>query len=231
MHQNLISYPTCTKTQNAGAGYGQVYAVSLLSTYYASLMALIVSYLIDSFRNPLPWTDCRPEWPNCVPAGSRSGSDVPLPGDVHHLNRYLVDDGNVTYFAETTSRTGSSEYYFMWVCFLGLARVRGFWGSNKINRTLISKYDAPIIIIVFFHTERKCCMKRTRFTMALVCPTGSWHSTYSDRGWLYCWSWSRESEALARPLTSWHSSRMLWCWSCWSALLHCLELVQEFCSS
>lgn len=92
-----------------GAGFGQVYAVGLLSTYYASLMALIVSYLIDSFRSPLPWTDCRPEWANCVPASSRA------PKQLDQLKAYLMDDGNMTLLAEprTTAFMGSSELYFM----------------------------------------------------------------------------------------------------------------------
>lgn len=95
-----------------GAGYGQVYAVSLLSTYYASLMALVVSYLIDSFRDPLPWTNCQPDWPNCVAAHNRSKKAESLLLD-NAQNRFLIDDGNMTYLAEPTSKMGSSEFYFM----------------------------------------------------------------------------------------------------------------------
>lgn len=72
-------------------------------------MALIVSFLIDSFHNPLPWTDCRPEWPNCVAAGNRTHRTGALVS-YHNTNRYLMDDGNVTLFA---AKTGSSEYYFV----------------------------------------------------------------------------------------------------------------------
>uniref|UniRef100_A0A499FUS0 Transporter n=1 Tax=Anopheles farauti TaxID=69004 RepID=A0A499FUS0_9DIPT len=50
-----------------GVGYGQLFSVTALITYYSSLMALIARYMIDSFMNPLPWANCRQEWlPNCV---------------------------------------------------------------------------------------------------------------------------------------------------------------------
>lgn len=53
-----------------GAGYGQFIAIFLVSTYYASIMALIGRYLFDSFKSPLPWMNCRPEWVNCIDASS-----------------------------------------------------------------------------------------------------------------------------------------------------------------
>ncbi|EAA05568.2 AGAP010865-PA [Anopheles gambiae str. PEST] len=61
-----------------GVGYGQLFSVTALITYYSSLMALIARYMIDSFMNPLPWAHCRSEWqPNCIDsvAGSASPND------------------------------------------------------------------------------------------------------------------------------------------------------------
>ncbi|XP_055625249.1 sodium-dependent nutrient amino acid transporter 1 isoform X2 [Toxorhynchites rutilus septentrionalis] len=60
-----------------GVGFGQLFSIISLITYYSSLMALIASYMFDSFASPLPWAHCRPEWgSSCVDAAARqlSGS-------------------------------------------------------------------------------------------------------------------------------------------------------------
>ncbi|XP_073845387.1 sodium-dependent nutrient amino acid transporter 1-like [Musca autumnalis] len=50
-----------------GIAYGQVYSTAVATTYYASIMALTIKYLISSFAAILPWTYCRPEWgPECI---------------------------------------------------------------------------------------------------------------------------------------------------------------------
>lgn len=60
-----------------GAGYGQLIAIFLLSTYYASIMALIGRYLFDSFKSPLPWTQCKSEWLNCIdPMGRTTNGSI-----------------------------------------------------------------------------------------------------------------------------------------------------------
>ncbi|XP_049289146.1 sodium-dependent nutrient amino acid transporter 1-like isoform X2 [Anopheles funestus] len=56
-----------------GVGYGQLFSVATLITYYSSLMALIARYMIDSFMNPLPWAKCRQEWlPNCIDSEAKA---------------------------------------------------------------------------------------------------------------------------------------------------------------
>ncbi|XP_055596215.1 sodium-dependent nutrient amino acid transporter 1-like isoform X1 [Uranotaenia lowii] len=45
-----------------GVGYGQLFSIVALITYYSSLMALIAKYMFDSFMSPLPWAYCKPEW-------------------------------------------------------------------------------------------------------------------------------------------------------------------------
>ncbi|XP_069682879.1 sodium-dependent nutrient amino acid transporter 1-like [Periplaneta americana] len=46
----------------AGLGYGQVFATSLVVTYYCSLMALTIFYFIQSFTAELPWSTCDKDW-------------------------------------------------------------------------------------------------------------------------------------------------------------------------
>ncbi|XP_013107994.2 sodium-dependent nutrient amino acid transporter 1 [Stomoxys calcitrans] len=50
-----------------GVGYGQVLATGIVTTYYATLMALTLRYFVDSFYSILPWSYCRAEWGNsCI---------------------------------------------------------------------------------------------------------------------------------------------------------------------
>lgn len=131
LHVEFIAQHTRTLTHtHTGAGFGQVYAVGLLSTYYASLMALIVSYLIDSFKSPLPWTDCQPEWSNCVAASATGRSVGALESNTTNplfasINQTIQSGdygfGNLSMALNTangsskagTKVMGSSEYYFM----------------------------------------------------------------------------------------------------------------------
>ncbi|KAJ9576849.1 hypothetical protein L9F63_006623, partial [Diploptera punctata] len=48
-----------------GLGYGQIFATTLVLTYYCSLMALTVFYLYNSFASELPWSTCDPSWTDC----------------------------------------------------------------------------------------------------------------------------------------------------------------------
>lgn len=45
-----------------GIGVGQVFATFLVTGYYASLLALIIRYLISSMSAVLPWSYCAEEW-------------------------------------------------------------------------------------------------------------------------------------------------------------------------
>ncbi|XP_031621110.1 sodium-dependent nutrient amino acid transporter 1-like [Contarinia nasturtii] len=78
-----------------GAGVGQIIAIFLLSTYYASIMALIGRYLYDSFQSPLPWTICKEDWVNCVSPNTSLSMKIFTP--------------NAT---TSIGKMSSSEYYF-----------------------------------------------------------------------------------------------------------------------
>ncbi|EFA08707.1 Sodium-dependent nutrient amino acid transporter 1-like Protein [Tribolium castaneum] len=45
-----------------GVGFGQLIGTFSVATYYCSLMALTLYYLIHSFRPDLPWSQCDPNW-------------------------------------------------------------------------------------------------------------------------------------------------------------------------
>ncbi|EAT45066.1 AAEL003618-PA [Aedes aegypti] len=78
-----------------GVGFGQLFSVTSLITYYSSLMALIGRYMYESFKSPLPWANCRPEWgTECVDATA---------------TQLVSTEGNGT---DVPKRISSSELYF-----------------------------------------------------------------------------------------------------------------------
>ncbi|XP_005188545.1 sodium-dependent nutrient amino acid transporter 1 [Musca domestica] len=79
-----------------GVGYGQVFATGIVTTYYATLMAITLRYFIDSFYPVLPWTYCREEW------GSSCFDSKPLSND------FII---NMTMSNE--AKTSSAEFYFI----------------------------------------------------------------------------------------------------------------------
>uniref|UniRef100_A0A1I8PI57 Transporter n=1 Tax=Stomoxys calcitrans TaxID=35570 RepID=A0A1I8PI57_STOCA len=59
-----------------GIGFGQFIAVFLIGTFYSSLMALTLRYLIDSFYAILPWSYCREEWGDmCIDSNYKAQSE------------------------------------------------------------------------------------------------------------------------------------------------------------
>ncbi|XP_033336011.1 sodium-dependent nutrient amino acid transporter 1 [Megalopta genalis] len=60
-----------------GLGYGQAFAATCVVSYYCSLMALTLFYLVTSFQAELPWSYCREEWGDtCVDAVSDNGNTI-----------------------------------------------------------------------------------------------------------------------------------------------------------
>lgn len=60
-----------------GIGYGQLFAVAALLSYYAALLALTVRYFLASFKSVLPWSECLDEWgPTCVDSTTKNISAI-----------------------------------------------------------------------------------------------------------------------------------------------------------
>ncbi|XP_014476459.1 PREDICTED: sodium-dependent nutrient amino acid transporter 1-like [Dinoponera quadriceps] len=58
-----------------GVGVAQFIILLALASYYCSLMALTLFYLVVSFQGELPWSRCRPEWGEfCVDSAPGSNS-------------------------------------------------------------------------------------------------------------------------------------------------------------
>lgn len=56
---------------NIGVAVGQIIAITCIVTYYASLIALTLSYLFKSFAYELPWATCSSTWTEkCINSSS-----------------------------------------------------------------------------------------------------------------------------------------------------------------
>ncbi|XP_029037394.2 sodium-dependent nutrient amino acid transporter 1-like [Osmia bicornis bicornis] len=82
-----------------GVGWSQFYSNIAVMTYYSSLLALSLIYLVSSFSAELPWAKCREEWgDSCVDSG-RKISDK---NDTMFTN-FRIDD----------QRRSSAELFFL----------------------------------------------------------------------------------------------------------------------
>ncbi|KRG02916.1 sodium-dependent nutrient amino acid transporter 1 isoform X2 [Drosophila mojavensis] len=82
-----------------GVGIGQAFQVFMLSTYYASLVAIFCRYFVDSFHSPLPWATCRDEWgKNCINAAPSEPSDEPN-GTLNNTDR-IISSSELYYVKE-----------------------------------------------------------------------------------------------------------------------------------
>lgn len=67
MHSMNYIYFFLNKFITLGVAAGQVLATGASITYYSSIMALTLRFLIASFSKVLPWSYCRKEWaPICL---------------------------------------------------------------------------------------------------------------------------------------------------------------------
>ncbi|XP_058975221.1 sodium-dependent nutrient amino acid transporter 1 [Musca domestica] len=59
-----------------GVGYGQAFGTICIITYYSSLIALTLYYMVVSCQAVLPWTYCREGWQDCVDSMPKEDSLV-----------------------------------------------------------------------------------------------------------------------------------------------------------
>uniref|UniRef100_A0A182FVQ6 Transporter n=1 Tax=Anopheles albimanus TaxID=7167 RepID=A0A182FVQ6_ANOAL len=83
-----------------GVGYGQMLSTTIVTTYYASLMATTLRYLFDSFQSILPWAVCDDRWAaSCIPSGAMNATSSAT------MNVLMNESA-------TINRTSSAELYF-----------------------------------------------------------------------------------------------------------------------
>ncbi|XP_053962142.1 sodium-dependent nutrient amino acid transporter 1-like isoform X1 [Anastrepha ludens] len=90
-----------------GIGIGQVLSISFVTTYYVAIMGMIVRYLFDSFKSPLPWTICDDAWnETCIASGT-----VPSTEPVIELSTGAPFINNSKAMAANFSATPSVMYH------------------------------------------------------------------------------------------------------------------------
>jgi len=84
-----------------GIGYGQVMATAAVLTYYVSLMAITLFYLVASFQTNLPWASCDPTWIGNASCVAVSGNE---------MTSYNLSGANIT--ASNNLTRSSAELFF-----------------------------------------------------------------------------------------------------------------------
>ncbi|GBP42003.1 Sodium-dependent nutrient amino acid transporter 1 [Eumeta japonica] len=134
-----------------GTGYAQALGASYVLSYYVSIIALCLYYLVMSFFPELPWSVCQPEWDACVPSidtgspianGSRSSAELYFVNVV--LQRYdNIDNGIGAPLWDLTV-----ALFVSWLIIFVIV-VRGVKSSGKAAYFLaIFPYIVMIILLV-----------------------------------------------------------------------------------
>ncbi|XP_065073599.1 sodium-dependent nutrient amino acid transporter 1 isoform X2 [Ochlerotatus camptorhynchus] len=123
-----------------GVGFGQLFSIITLITYYSSLMALIASYMFDSFKSPLPWAHCDPEWgASCVDATARQ------------LTSTVGGNGTV---GGGTEKVSSSEMYFKRVVLKEIDNIDDGIGLPDWQLTLFLCLSWSIVLLILIKGVR-----------------------------------------------------------------------------
>ncbi|XP_017007143.2 sodium-dependent nutrient amino acid transporter 1 isoform X2 [Drosophila takahashii] len=137
-----------------GVGIGQVISISMVTTYYVAIMGITLRYLYDSFRSPLPWSECRPEWQSyCVASslgntsqlGGSTSNTNPISGDMEHGGLQPVASAELYFLKEVLHETPNIEngiglpnwelvvgLFVAWACVFFIIR-RGVKSSGKAS--------------------------------------------------------------------------------------------------
>ncbi|XP_053669860.1 sodium-dependent nutrient amino acid transporter 1-like isoform X2 [Anopheles nili] len=114
-----------------GVGYGQMLSTTIVTTYYASLMATTLRYLFDSFQSILPWAVCEDSWAgSCIPSGSRNVTIMA------GLNDSIL-----------VNRTSSAELYFTKVVLKELDGIDDGIGLPDLRLTLFLVLSWSLVLL------------------------------------------------------------------------------------
>eukprot|EP00099_Drosophila_melanogaster_P000028 NP_001014484.2 uncharacterized protein Dmel_CG15279, isoform D [Drosophila melanogaster] len=131
-----------------GVGIGQVISISMVTTYYVAIMGITLRYLYESFRSPLPWSECRPEWESFCVASSLGNTSQSLasPMDMDSLpQRQPVASAELYFLKEVLHEKPNIEegiglpnwelvigLFIAWSCVFFIIR-RGVKSSGKAS--------------------------------------------------------------------------------------------------
>ncbi|XP_059223695.1 sodium-dependent nutrient amino acid transporter 1 isoform X2 [Stomoxys calcitrans] len=126
-----------------GVGYGQAFGTLSIITYYSSLIALTLYYMIVSCQAILPWTYCRDEWENCVDSMPKEDT-LQFPNDT------------------SNKLTSSSELYFIEIVSKEKDQIDDGLGSPDLYLTL-TLFASWIVIFLVIRNGVKSSGKAAYF--------------------------------------------------------------------
>ncbi|KAJ2946052.1 hypothetical protein O0L34_g4971 [Tuta absoluta] len=107
-----------------GTGYAQAAVCGYILSYYVSIVALCMYYLVMSFQSELPWSVCKPDWLNCVPSIFTASEGVAIP----------------------ENSTSSAEYYFVKTVLQQIDGVENGLGGAPIWYLTLALFIAWLVI-------------------------------------------------------------------------------------
>nr|XP_050851288.1 sodium-dependent nutrient amino acid transporter 1-like isoform X1 [Vespula vulgaris]XP_050851289.1 sodium-dependent nutrient amino acid transporter 1-like isoform X1 [Vespula vulgaris] len=151
---------SCAKTWEMvpamkGLGYGQAFAAFAVVSYYSSLMALTIYYLVASFQSELPWSFCRDEWQGqCIDAFSNGSTSinetitVQSSAELYFRRIVLKEYDTIENGIGTPSWELSICLFVSWFCIFGVL-CRGIKSTGKAVYFLaIFPYIVMIVLLV-----------------------------------------------------------------------------------
>lgn len=87
----------------------------MVTTYYVAIMGMTMRYLFDSFRSPLPWSQCDDSWNAvCVASNEKNTADFLYSLDANNSTSLLNATQPISLNNITSSKpVSSAELYFM----------------------------------------------------------------------------------------------------------------------
>ncbi|XP_011158501.1 sodium-dependent nutrient amino acid transporter 1 [Solenopsis invicta] len=126
-----------------GVGWAQFCSTIALATYYSSLMALTLYYLIASFSAELPWATCLKEWGDtCLDSSTKRNhsANSTAEGSMYFLDNYLNGSGKLQ---------SSAELYFSRVVLHEKENIDDGigWPNWKLTLCLLGSWAAVCIVL------------------------------------------------------------------------------------
>uniref|UniRef100_A0AAG5DIX9 Transporter n=1 Tax=Anopheles atroparvus TaxID=41427 RepID=A0AAG5DIX9_ANOAO len=122
-----------------GVGYGQMLSTTIVTTYYASLMATTLRYLFDSFQSILPWAVCADSWAgSCIPSGGVRNATAEATEALSNSSTFAVSLSN---------RTSSAELYFTKVVLKELDGIDDGIGLPDLRLTLFLVLSWSLVLL------------------------------------------------------------------------------------
>lgn len=133
-----------------GVAAGQILATGASITYYSSVMALTLRYMIASFSDVLPWSYCQEEWADkCLnESSSHSNSTKMSSAELYFLKEILHERDSIDNGIGYPNKELVVCLAFSWII-IGTVLIRGVKSSGKVSYFLgIFPYVVLLVLLL-----------------------------------------------------------------------------------